>query len=79
MINKFKTLNPYSRIIPIDRNFENTVRIQSNVCQSIEGRTRRLNFKRVYLSTKKLSEKIGINSQILGFSVEEKSKPKMLW
>ncbi len=32
IINKFKTLNPYSRIIPIDRNFENTVRIQSNVC-----------------------------------------------
>ena len=28
------------------------------------------------MSTKELSEKIGINSHILGFSVEEKSKPK---
>ena len=42
----------------------------------MEGRTRRLIFKRVYLSTEKLYEKIGITSHIHGFSVEEKSKPK---
>ena len=42
----------------------------------MEGRTRRLIFKRVSLSTDELSEKIGITSHIHGFSVEEKSKPK---
>ena len=45
----------------------------------MEGRTRRLIFKRVSLSMEKLSEKIGITSHIHGFSVEEKSNPKMLW
>ena len=51
IINKFKTLIPYSRIIPIDRKSENTVRILSNVCEYIEGSTRRLIIKRVSLST----------------------------
>ena len=42
----------------------------------MEGRTRRLIFKRVSLSTGKLSGKIGIITHLHRFSVEEKSKPK---
>ena len=42
----------------------------------MEGRTRRLIFKRVSLSPEKLSGKIWITSLIHGILVQEKSKPK---
>ncbi len=69
--NNFKNFIQYSRIIPIERKFENTVRIKRNVCYPLEISTQSLILKRILYLKEEGGGKYKIQATVAFFSLRK--------